>query len=137
VTDPDLPPLSRREREIMDSLYSRGRASAAEVRADLPEAPSDSAVRTLLRLLEEKGHVRHEQEGRKYIFSPVVHVQKASRSALRRLLRTFFSGSVEKAVATLLDAESRELSEAELDRLSELIERARDRRRPSGSGDDR
>lgn len=126
MTDNDLPPLSRRERQIMDILYARGKASAAEVREDLPDAPSDSAVRTLLRLLEEKGHVQHEKEGRKFIFSAVVHVQKASRSALRNLVRTFFSGSVEKAMASLIDAESQNLSPEELDRLSVLIERARE-----------
>lgn len=115
----------------MDILYARGRASAAEVRTDMPNAPSDSAVRTMLKLLEEKGHVQHEKQGRKFIFSAVVEAKKASRSAMRNLVRTFFAGSVEKAMASLIDAESSELSGEELDRLSALIERARKEGRTS------
>ncbi len=127
----DLPDLSRRERQIMDVLYARGRASAAEVRKSLPAPPSDSAVRTMLRLLEEKGHITHVKEGRKFIFSPVVGTEKASRSALRKLVRTFFDGSVEAAVASLIDIDSCGLSETELDRLSALIDSARKEGRKS------
>jgi predicted transcriptional regulator len=120
-----MPDLSRRERQIMEIIYARGRASAAEVRESLPDAPSDSAVRTMLRLLEEKGHLRHKKEGRRFVFSPVVDVKTARRSALKRLVTTFFDGSVEQAVASLLDIDSRRLSNSELDRLSALIDGAR------------
>ncbi len=126
-----LPDLSRRERQIMDIVYARGRASAAEVRESLPDAPTDSSVRTLLRLLEEKGHLTHVKEGRKFIFTPVIAAEKASRSALKKLVTTFFSGSVEEAMASLLDIESEGLSESELDRLSALIESARKEGRES------
>src|SRR5215472_6315978 len=94
--------LSRRERQIMDILYRGGRATAAEVREALPDPPSYSAVRAMLRLLEEKGHVRHEEAGLRYVFLPTVGRERAKRSALKHLLETFFEGSVEQAVATLL-----------------------------------
>jgi predicted transcriptional regulator len=116
-------PLSRRERQIMDVLYRLGSATAAEVRKGLPDAPSDSAVRTHLRILEEKGHVGHTQEGPRYVYAPMVAPEKASRSALRHLVRTFFDGSPERAVAALLDAS--DLSDADLDRMAVLIEQAR------------
>ncbi len=109
----------------MDVLYRRGRATAAEVREALPDAPSYSAVRALLRILEEKGHVRHEEEGPKYVYKPAVARGKATRSALDHLVNTFFNGSTEKAVAALLDASAAELSAEELDRLAGLIEKAR------------
>lgn len=118
--------LSRRERQIMDVLFRRGRASAAEVQEDLPEAPSYSAVRSLLRILEEKGHVTHEQEGPRYIYSPTVAKERAKRSALRHLVETFFNGSPEQAMAALLDQGATELSDEELDRLAALIDEARE-----------
>jgi predicted transcriptional regulator len=117
--------MSRRERQIMDAIYRRGRATAAEVLADLPDPPSYSAVRAMLRLLEEKGHLRHEQDGPRYVFLPVVHRDRAQRSALTHVVRTFFNGSATDAVAALLD-EGGKLSQAELDRLAEMIDRARE-----------
>ena len=109
----------------MDVLYQRGRASAAEVMESLPDPPSYSAVRAMLRILEEKGHIRHEQDGAKYVFMPKLHRDKAKRSAMRHLIQTFFGGSHEQAVAELLDVSSSQLSEEELDRLAKLIEKAR------------
>ena len=114
-------PLSRREREIMHVIYRLGRATAAEVLDQLSEPPSYSAVRALLRVLEEKGHLRHEEEGPRYVFLPTVPVERARASALRQILHTFFDGSTEQAVAALLDLSSTKLSDAELDRLSQLI----------------
>ena len=119
------PDLSRRERQIMDSIYRRGRATAAEVLSDLPDPPSYSAVRTLLRLLEDKGHVRHELDGPRYVYLPMVERENARKSALRHLVRTFFNGSAEQAMAALLEMSDTRLSEGELDRLHELIEDAR------------
>ncbi len=116
--------LSRRERQIMDILYERGSASAAEVLQDLADPPSYSAVRAALRVLEEKGHISHERRGHKYVFRPIVSRRSAQRTATRRLVKTFFEGSREKAVAALLgDAEN--LNADELDRIAELIEQAR------------
>jgi predicted transcriptional regulator len=117
--------LSRRERQIMDFLYRVGRAGAAEVQAHMPDPPSYSAVRAMLRVLEEKGHIRHEQDGPRYVFVPRVARDRAQRSALRHVVKTFFEGSKEQVVAALLDDRSTELSEGELDRLARLIERAR------------
>ena len=117
--------LSRRERQIMDILYQRGRATAADIREALPDPPSYSAVRALLRVLEDKGHVRHEEEALRYVFLPTVPREAAKRSALRHMLTTFFNGSVEQAVAALLDGNASKLSEAELERLARLIEKAR------------
>lgn len=117
--------LSRRERQIMDVIYARGSATVAEVRADLPDPPTYSSVRALLRILEEKGHLRHEEDGPRYVFLPTVPAEAARESALRHLLRTFFDGSAEGAVAALLDLEAAELSPEEFDRLAEKIERAR------------
>jgi predicted transcriptional regulator len=116
--------LSRRERQIMDVIYRRGRATAAEVLEDIPDPPSYSAVRALLRLLEEKGHVHHEQDGPRYIYTPTVNRDRARKSALKHVVRTFFDGSATDAVAALLDSEAR-LDSAELDRLSAMIEHAR------------
>ncbi len=115
--------LSRRERQILEILYQRERASAQEVRQELPESPSYSAVRALLRILEEKGHIRHE--GGKYIYLPVVSRQKARKSALNRVIDTFFEGSAEQVMAALLDPSSRKLSTPELDRIARLIDQAR------------
>lgn len=117
--------LSRRERQIVDILYSHGRATAAEVQAALPDPPSYSAVRAMLRILEEKGHVRHEQEGPRYVYLPTVARDNAKRSALRHMLQTFFEGSAEQAISALLDDSSTRLSDRELDRLARLIEQAR------------
>ena len=117
--------VSRRERQILDALYRSGRATAAEVRHAMPSAPSYSAVRTLLRILEEKGHVRHEQEGSKYVYMPTVERENARRSALRHMLATFFEGSAIQAIAALLDEDSSQLSKQDVDRLKAAIERAR------------
>lgn len=117
--------LSRRERQILDILYRNGRATAAEVQAALPEPPSYSAVRALLRILEDKGHVRHEQDGPRYVYLPTVARDNAKRSALRHILQTFFDGSAEQAISALLDESSVKLSSAELDRLARLIDGAR------------
>jgi BlaI family penicillinase repressor len=117
--------LSRREREIMDVIYRSGRASAAEVLDQLADPPSYSAVRALLRVLEDKGHLRHEEDGPRYVFLPTVPRERARASALRQLLHTFFDGSTEQAVAALLDLSSTRLSDAELARLSQLIADAR------------
>jgi predicted transcriptional regulator len=117
--------LSRRERQILDILYERGQATAAEVQAALPEPPSYSAVRALLRILEDKGHVRHQQDGPRYVYVPTVARDNAKRSALRHVLKTFFDNSAEQAISALLDEGSSKLSPAELDRLAHLIDTAR------------
>jgi predicted transcriptional regulator len=117
--------LSRRERQILDILYQRGQATAAEVQSALPEPPSYSAVRALLRILEEKGHVRHEQDGPRYVYLPTVPRGNAQRSAMRHMLQTFFDGSAEQAISALLDDASAKLSPAELDRLARMIDTAR------------
>jgi predicted transcriptional regulator len=117
--------LSRRERQIMDILYRRGGSTVADVIENLPDPPGYSAVRALLRILENKGHIKHEQDGTKYVFLPTVNREKARRSAIAHLLQTFFEGSAETAVATLLDVSSSRLSEAELSRLAKLIDKAR------------
>lgn len=117
--------LSRRERQIVDALYKLGRASAADVRAELPDPPSYSAVRALLRILEDKGHVRHEQDGPRYVYMPTVARDSAKRSAMRHLLHTFFEGSAAQAMSALLDVSSSRLSDTELDRLEQLIDQAR------------
>lgn len=118
--------LSKRERQIMDIIYRRGNATAAEVLADIPDPPSYSSVRALLRLLEEKGHITHKADGPRYIFSPTVPREQARTSALKHVLRTFFDDSTEEAVAAMLDIADTRLSEPELDRLSRLIEKARE-----------
>jgi predicted transcriptional regulator len=117
--------LSRRERQIVDILYAHGRATAAEVQAALPEPPSYSAVRAMLRILEEKGHVKHEQDGPRYVYVPTVGRDNAKRSALHHMLKTFFDGSAEQAISALLDDRSAKLSDVELDRLARLIDQAR------------
>jgi len=117
--------LSRRERQIMDVIYAQGRATAQEVRGLLTDAPSYSAVRALLRILEDKGHLRHEQEGNRYVFSPTVPRERARKSALRHVLQTFFEGSPANAMAALLELDDLELSTEEYDRLAAKIERAR------------
>jgi predicted transcriptional regulator len=117
--------LSRRERQMMDILYARGRATAAEIHEALPDAPTYSAVRAKLRVLEEKGHVRHEEESMRYVYIPTLPRDTARRSALRHVVSTFFEGSVEQAVAALLDLSSAKLDDRELDRIARLIEDAK------------
>ncbi len=117
--------LSRRERQIMDILYQRGKASASDVREAMEDAPGYSAVRAMLRVLEEKGHVQHQAEGLKYVYVPVVAREKAKRSAVKHLLDTFFAGSPEQIVAALLDVSATRLTREELDRMSEMIEKAK------------
>jgi BlaI family transcriptional regulator, penicillinase repressor len=116
-------PLSRRERQIMDIIYARGHATAAEVSEALTDAPSYSAVRALLRILEQKGHLRHQQDGPRYVFLPVVSRDRARRSALRSLVRTFFDGSSAQAAAALID--QAQLSDDEFERLAAAIDKAR------------
>jgi predicted transcriptional regulator len=117
--------LSRRERQIIDILYTQGQATAAEVQAALPDPPSYSAVRAMLRILEEKGHVRHQQDGPRYLYVPTLARESAKKSALKHMLQTFFDGSAEEAISALLDDQSARLSEAELDRLARMIQQAR------------
>jgi BlaI family transcriptional regulator, penicillinase repressor len=119
------PDVSRRERQILDVLYRTGRATVAEIQEAMPSPPGYSAVRTLLRILEEKGHVRHEQDGARYVYLPCVTRAQAKRSALRHLLHTFFEGSTTEAIAALLDDDSSRLSSDDWKRLADLIERAR------------
>ena len=117
--------LSRREREIMDILYQRGKSSATDVREAMPKAPSYSAVRAMLRVLEEKGHVRHQAEGLKYVYLPTVTRERAKRSAVKHLLDTFFHDSPEQVVAALLDVSSTRMTREELNRMAEMIDKAR------------
>jgi predicted transcriptional regulator len=117
--------LSRRERQIIDILYRRGRATAAEVMQDLPGDSTYSTVRTQLRVLEEKGHVRHDDDGQRYVYSPAVPRGTVRRSALKHLVETFFDGSVEQTVAALLGGDASRLSDQELKRIAELIDKAR------------
>jgi predicted transcriptional regulator len=117
--------LGSRERQIMDIIYRRGKATAAEVRADLPDPPTNSAVRGMLRLLEEKGHLRHESDGPRYVYLPTADTSRVSRSAMRHLVRTFFDNSASSAVAAMLGMYESRLKDADLDRLESLIEQAR------------
>ena len=117
--------LTRRERQIMDVLYRLGRATAGDVMKALPGKPTSSTVRTQLRVLEEKGHVRHEAHGLRYVYVPEVPRHAARKSALRHLVNTFFDGSAEKVVAAVLGGEGARLSEDELDRIADLLAKAR------------
>jgi predicted transcriptional regulator len=117
--------LSRRERQIMEILYQRGKGSASDVREAMPDAPSYSAVRAQLRVLEEKGHVEHRNEGLKYVYVPVVNRDKAKRSAVKHLVDTFFREAPEQVVAALLDVSAKRLTNEDLDRMAEMIERAK------------
>jgi len=117
--------MSRRERQIMEILYRRGQASVSEVRAAMNDAPSYSAVRAMLRVLKDKGHVKHEAEGLKYMYRPVVNREKAKRSALKSLVDTFFNDRPDEVVAALLDVSSRRLTAEELDRMAAMINEAR------------
>src|SRR5262245_18941023 len=125
MTKPLHAVLTRRQRQIMDVLYRCGRATAGEVIAELPGRPSNSTVRTQLRVLEEKGHVRHEEHGLRYVYLPAVPRHAARRSALRHLVDTFFDGSAEKVVAAVLGGEGSRLSDDALDRIADLVEKAR------------
>jgi predicted transcriptional regulator len=120
-----LPGLSRRERQIMEILYQHGKASVSEVRDLMKDAPGYSAVRAMLRVLEEKGHARHRAEGLKYVYMPTVAREKAKRSAVKHLLDTFFAGAPDQIVAALLDVSATRLTREELDRMSEMIENAK------------
>jgi len=122
---PAISKLSRREREIMDILYRLGSATAAEVQQNLAEAPSYSAVRALLRILEQKGHLKHAYDGPRYVYAPMVSRPVAQKSALRQMVKTFFDGSASNAVAALLDMSASDLSESELNRLSRIVEQAK------------
>ena len=117
--------LSRRERQILDILYRRSKATAAEILAALPDPPSYSATRALLRILEQKGHIRHESDGPRYVFLPRVSRQKARASALKHMLATFFDGSAAEAAAALVDGSAVKMSSEELDQLQALIDRTR------------
>jgi len=124
--------LSRRERQIMDILFRHGRAPASIVRRELPGDPASSTVRTQLRILEQKGYVRHEEEGLRYVYRPVTPRRTARRSALRHLVETFFDGSAEQAVAALLGGEARHLTEPELDRIARIVADAQATQRSAG-----
>jgi predicted transcriptional regulator len=117
--------LSRRERQIMDALHAMDRATVADIRAALPDPPGYSAVRALLRILEDKGHVRHRQEGARYVYLPCVSRKTASRSALQRVVSTFFRGSVTQTMAALLEQRDAQLTDAELNKLQQLIQQAK------------
>ena len=126
--------LGRRERQLMEIVYRRGRATATEIRDELPDPPSYSAVRGMLRLLEDKGYLRHEQEGPRYVYLPTADRKNVSKSAVRDLVRTFFDDSASSAVAAMLGQYEGQLSDAELDRLETLIERARAADRKNSRG---
>jgi predicted transcriptional regulator len=121
----DASTLSRRERQIMNAVYQLGQATVAEVIAKLPDPPSYSAVRALMSILEQKGHLRHQQQGARYVYLPTVAVAKARKGALTSLLNTFFDGSTKEAIAALLELPEGRLSKEELDDLSELIAKSR------------
>ncbi len=126
----DLAQLSRRERQIMDVLYTKGRATVQEVLEGLSDPPSYSSVRTLLRILKEKGYIHHEQEGPRYIYLPSTPIEQIRTSALRRMLHTFFGGSAEQVVNTLVRSSEFEVSEEELERISSLFNDAREENLP-------
>src|SRR4028118_1464664 len=116
--------LSRRERQIMDAIYARGEATAADVHAAFPDPPSYSAIRALLRILEEKGVLKHREDGPRYVFTPTMPREKASRSALQRVVQTFFGGSLADAVAAFVDAKDSKLSPGELKRIGARVQGA-------------
>lgn len=125
MTKTDIPQLSKRERQIMDAIYRLGRATAAEVRAEMPQAPTYTTVRGLLRILERKGHLRHEEDGTRFVYSPSLPRQRAGASILSHIVRTFFEGSAAKAMAAMLGSSERTVNAAELERLSELVKQER------------
>jgi len=118
--------LSRRERQIMDVIYQKSKASASEVHENLPDAPSYSAVRALLKILLDKGYLKHEKEGKQYIYFPAVEAEQAKTSMMKNLLKTFFNNSASQAVAALIDMNKSDLSDKELDRLSSIIDKAKE-----------
>ena len=118
-------PLSRRERQVMNIIYAKGQATATDIHNALADPPSFSATRAIIRTLEEKGHIRHQEQGLRYVYLPVVPADKAKRSALANVVSTFFAGSASRVVATLLDGSTASISEKELDELEELIRRAK------------
>jgi predicted transcriptional regulator len=122
---PEKDTLSRRERQIMDVLYRLGSATAAEVQDNIADAPGYSAIRALLRILVDKGHVKHSYDGPRYVYSPTVSRPVAQKSALKQLVRTFFDGSTSNAVAALLDMSGKDLSDGELEKLSKIVEQAK------------
>ncbi|HWH52537.1 MAG TPA: BlaI/MecI/CopY family transcriptional regulator [Gemmatimonadaceae bacterium] len=122
---PPIPALSRRERQVMDILFRRGEATVAEVMGDLPDPPTYSAVRSILRILVEKGHVTHREEGLRYVYLPAVSPDHARDEALQHVIRTFFDGSTEQAIAAVLRMSDAKLSDAEVARLQERIRKAR------------
>jgi predicted transcriptional regulator len=117
--------LSRRERQIMDALIARGRASAADIQSLIPDPPGYSAIRATLRVMEDKGYIRHEQNGPAYVYAPKIAPERAKRSAVKHILNTFFAGSAERMVAALLDVSSGSLDGSELDRIAAMVEDAR------------
>jgi predicted transcriptional regulator len=119
--------LSRRERQIMEIIYQHGTATAARIQKEMPDPPSYATVRTILRVLEEKGHARHDQVGRKFVYRPTASAKSLRRSALQRLVTTLFDGSVESVVATLLDSPSLAVSGAELERIAKMIKEAKEK----------
>lgn len=121
--------LSRRERQIMEVIYARGQATVAEVQEDLPDPPSYSAVRAMLGKLERKNYLRHEEQGLRYVYVPIMPVEEVQDTALERVMHTFFEGSPTKAVAAILDLSAVELTEAEIDEMAKLVEQARRRGR--------
>ncbi len=121
--------LNRREREIMDRVYARGRATATEIQEDLADGTSNSAVRTMLGILEEKGQLRHEQEGKRFVYFPIQAPAAAGREALKRAVSTFFGDSAREAIAALIDSEGARLSDADIDRIRAMIDAARKRGR--------
>ena len=123
--------LSRRERQIMDAIYRRGSATAAEITGDLPDPPTSTAVRTMLRILEDKGHLTHEQDGLRYVYRAVVDREQARQSVISHMVKTFFDGSAEQAMATLIDRSGSELTDEELGRLAGLLAKARKRQERS------
>jgi BlaI family transcriptional regulator, penicillinase repressor len=128
MTKKSLQELGRRERQIMEIIHRRGRANAAEVLADLPDPPTYTAVRGMLRLLEEKGYLRHEQDGPRYVYSPTADSRRVSHSALKHLVQTFFDGSGSSAVAAMVDIYEKDLADEDLDRLQKILDRARGKR---------
>jgi predicted transcriptional regulator len=117
--------LSRRERQIMDALYRLDRASASEIRDAIPDPPSNTAVRTLLTILQEKGHVRFDRDGAKYVYEPVVSREEVARDTMDRVVKNFFGGSIERVVATLVNSQETDLTEEQIDSLKSIIESAR------------
>ena len=121
--------LSRRESQIMDIIYRLGKASVADVLNEIPDPPGYNSIRVLLTILEKKGHLKHHKEGQKYIYSPVMVPDKAKESVMKHMLNTFFDGSPSKVMSTLLDMSASELSDKEIDQLSQMIAKARKERK--------